>query len=371
MKISAKSKKILFASTVCAFLATSCLTTTNTEGTTEESSKEKSEITEKQEEKTPEKKNEKTETSSTKQESEKSEPAKTDSSETVALLEKDDKGSKTEVPPQPVVQEKVKTAFDEYQEKVSGITLSAVSSPKETIKSRAFASPFAISVTNEDGSPVSDFEISVVYPSSKSNGDVVFSETSVVSDASGRASFAAAVPSFACNSAVKFYPKGDMKDEQISKAASDLTVQIPYKVRTNLRNSGGIIAVIDYNQSGTPLLSNTLSSSSLLTSLMKLGFTGVGNSNSTINSAVIKGDRKGVYTATKNLVGSNASFVIYGTIKYNEDASGLIGEATALSLSDGSVLCRASKTASLKGTTLASARNVIADYFASVLNYGL
>ena len=303
-------------------------------------------------------------------------PADTASSEKIALLEKNNENTKpaaeektAPVPETPKVVEK--TAFELYQSKVGGLTLAALSSPKETINKKAFAAPFSVSVKDAAGAPVSGLELSVVYPTEKSDGTVVLAETAVVSDASGTASFTAQTPSFACNSVVKFYPKGDVSDAQIAKSASEHTVEIPYKVRTNLRNSGGIIAVIDYNQNGTPLLSNTLSSSNLLTSLMRLGFTGIGNSNSTINNAVVKGDKNAVYRETKNLVGSHSSFVIYGTIKYNADATGLIGEATALSLSDGSVLCRASKTASLSGSNLATARKEIADYFASVFNYGL
>lgn len=372
MIISTNSKRILFASAACAFLAASCVSTPNQSGETEETKKETSATTEKETEKPAEKKDEPANNqSSGKSDEKKPQTPATDSSDKTALLEKDDKEAKISENTPPVTPVKVKTAFEEYQEKVSGISISVVSSPKEVIKTKSFASPFSVSVTGSDGTPVSGLELTVVYPSSKSNGDVVFGETSVVSDESGHASFSAGAASFACSSSVKFYPKGDIKDEKIAKAASDLTVEIPYKVRTNLRNSGGIIAVLDYNKSGTPLLSNTLSSSKLLTSLMRLGFTGVGNSNSTINNAVVKGDKNAVYKETKALVGSRSSFVIYGTIKYNSDASGLIGEATALSLSDGSVLSKASKSVSLEGTNLDSARNAIAEYFASVFNYGL
>lgn len=365
------SRKLFLISAACAALSFSCESTSKVTANTdsaapaekvEETKKENTKPAEKKKQEEPAK--QKTEPEQKKSEEPKKENTKPateskTSKDDITLLEKTEPAKKEQTP------------AELYQEKTDGLKLSVASSPKETQKSKAFASPFTVSVKDSSGKAVSNLDLTVLYPSSRKNGEIEFSESKITSDANGNASFTAPVPAYAFDSVVKFFPAGDMKNKDIAEKAKSVTAEASYKVKTNLRNSGGIIAVLDYTKKGEVILSRTDSSSSLLMALMKLGFTGIGNSNSTINNAVIKGNQNNIYKATKDLVGSKSAFVVYGTVKYNEDATSLIGEITALSLKDGSVMYKSGKTVPLTGSDITKARNALAEYFAASLNYGL
>ena len=270
---------------------------------------------------------------------------------------------------------KTSSALDEYKRKIDGISVKALATPKDAIRGKNFASDFVVSVSKSDGSPVSGLEFTVLYPINKSvakdgTTEIKFEEKTIASSEDGKVTFTSPTPTKTFDSTVRFFPKGDMTNAKIAEAAKTVTAEIPYKVRTDLRNSGGIIAYIDFDKNGNAS-ANSISSSNLLTALMKLGFTGVGNSNSTINNAVIKGTQDDVYKSTKNLVGSKSAFVAYGTVKYADNGNSLAGEISVLSLADGSLLHKASKTVSLVGSDITKARKALAEYFASEIYYGI
>lgn len=267
-----------------------------------------------------------------------------------------------------------------YAQKLASVKMSLASTPKETTKGKAFASPYIIQIVDQEEKPVELFELSVVYPSSKENGNIVFAEAAITTNSEGKASFLPPVPEFSFNSEISFFPNGNMEDAEIARIAKENTIKAAYKVQTNLKYSGGVIAIVDYNQNGKANMTNSISSSNILMSLMKLGFRGIGNID--LSSQVVAGNNAKIYEKTKALVGNTSKFLIFGTIKidsYEKSADGitykLTGEISCMDLTNGNITFASTDTVSYtdKNDWLAldTARKELATRIATEIKYGI
>ncbi len=279
-----------------------------------------------------------------------------------------------------LIKEEVPSAVDIYKKKVEGVKLTSVSSPKETVKNKAFASPFVVSVTDGEDKALSGFEVTVMYPVSKEGDKVTFEKQSLVSDSEGKVSFTSPVPVQSFNSSVIFAPAFDEKDELIYELSMLHSVALPYMVKTNLVWNGSI-CLVDFDQKGKPLTSSSQSSSNLLKQLMMLGFSGIGNADFT--SQVLNGDSNTVYKAAKNLMGNSSSFLIYGTVKYDSPVQksenlykcDLTAEITCISMKSGSILYTTEQKVSVTDksdwSAVNSAKTEIAKQIALSVKYGM
>ena len=267
-----------------------------------------------------------------------------------------------------------------YEQKVKSVSLKLISEPKQTTNGKIFTSPYVIEVNSPEGIPVESFELSVLYPASRENENVIFAETAITSDSEGKASFLPPVPEFSFNSQVTFFPKGDMTDAQIAKIASENTIKAPYQVQTNLKSAGGIIAIVDFNQNGKAITSNPISSSNLLMSLMKLGFTKIGNID--LTNQVLVGDDAKIQAKAKSIVGNNSNFLIYGTVKIDSNEKTdegfsytITGNIKSMNIKSGEVTFAIEKTISVTDkndwNALATARKMLADELANEIKFGI
>ena len=280
-----------------------------------------------------------------------------------------------EVPAEP-------TEYELYKNKIDGLSLRLVSAPKATTKGRAFTSPFSVKVTKSvDGTPAEGVELLAVYPVSRKGDEIQYGETKITSNGNGTANFTPPVPKIAVNGTVSIFPAGDISNEEIRAAAKLSEVTAAYQVRSNLLQSGGCIALVDYAQNGSPITNNSVSSSNLLTELMKKGFVRIGNIDFT--KEVDSGDKATVYAAAKPMIGSSSSYLIFGTVKYEqvitqvEDGYSctLVGDVTCMNMKDGSVLYHTTKSASALDAkdwnVLPKARAELAAQLAEAIYYGL
>lgn len=279
----------------------------------------------------------------------------------------------------PVEAVKVSSASEIYSQKISGLTFTLLSSPKQTTKGKIFTEPYTIEVKDSEGKPVEAFEISVSYPSSRRNGLIEFAETAVTTDSEGKAKFLPPVPEYSFNSEVSFFPKGDMSDAEIAGIAKAHTIKAAYKVQTNLKSAGGTLAVVDFNQNGKAITSNPISSSNLLMTLMKLGFTRIGNAPQEVSDAVIQDNKEKVYARAKSIA---PSFIIFGTVKIDSNeksADGstytLTGSVKAMDSKTGEITFATDKTVSVTDkndwNALANARKQLAEQIADEIKYGI
>lgn len=272
------------------------------------------------------------------------------------------------------------TESELYAKKLASVKISLASTPKETTKGKIFTSPYTIQVVDNEEKPVELFELSVIYPSSREDGKIVFAETAITTDSEGNASFLPPAPEFSFNSEISFFPKGNMEDAEIARLAKENTIKAPYKVQTNHKYSGGVIAIVDYNQNGKANMTNSISSSNILMSLMKLGFRGFGNID--ISAQVVSGDNAKIFQKTKTLVGNGSKFLIFGTIKidsYDKSADGVTykvtGQISCMDLTDGKISFATTETVSYtdKNDWLAldTARKELATRIATEIKYGI
>ncbi|MCR4822556.1 MAG: hypothetical protein K5873_06755 [Treponema sp.] len=282
-------------------------------------------------------------------------------------------------------QEILPTESELYLQKVKSVKLTLLSTAKETIKGRIFTSPYTIKVESDQGSPLPSFEISVIYPSKRENGLVVFAETAITSDADGKAEFLPPQPDYSFNSEISFYPKynsnaGEEELAKIKQIACENTIKAPFMVQTNLKSAGGVIGVVDFNKNGKAITSNPVSSSNLLITLMKLGFTRIGNID--ITNQVIMDDEGKILSKTKEVVGNSSKYLVYGTVKIDsietrEDGVtyNLTGAIKGMNLSNGEITFATESKVSVSDKSdwnaLANARKALADKLAKEIKYGI
>lgn len=271
------------------------------------------------------------------------------------------------------------TAAELYSQKVNSCTITLLSSPKQTTKGRIFTEPYTLEVKNAEGQPIESFELFLLYPSSRVNGEIHFEQTMVSTDSEGKASFLPPVPEYSFNSEVSFFPKGDMNDPEIAKIASEHTVKAPFKVQTDLKAAGGTIAVVDFNQNGKAILSNPVSSSNLLMTLMKLGFTKIGNAPQDVSEAVIQNDESKIFARARAIA---PSFIIFGTVRIDSNEKTeegctctLTGSIKSMNSKTGEVTFSTVKTVSVTEkndwNALANARKLLAEQIAGEIKYGI
>ena len=214
------------------------------------------------------------------------------------------------------------TASELYAKKIAATKITLLSSPKETTKTKIFTAPYLLKIEDAEGKAIESFELSVIYPAKRQDGEIVFTETLITSDSEGIASFLPPVPEFSFNSEISFYPKYEKENLsetellKINKIAEENAVKAAFKVQTNLKAAGGALALVDFNQNGKAITSNPISSSKLLMTLMKLGFVRIGNAPQEISDAVIRGDEKKIYSLGKAIV---PSFLIFGSVNIDSD----------------------------------------------------
>lgn len=204
-------------------------------------------------------------------------------------------------------------AFKQLEDRVTSITDTVskkiLSAPKAIIKGNEFNSPFSVQyVYASSKNPIKDLPVTITYPADedRSRGRKISVNTKTNE-----------------NGIVEFVPKSTkwaQKDEvtfAVSGINSDLSVSLPYVITSNLRTSGGSIALVDYNKDGVTTKNSSISSSKLLALLMKNGFVRIGNSE--FLKPVMNDDGEAVQKAAIALFGnSRTTFLIYGTIKYDE-----------------------------------------------------
>ena len=93
------------------------------------------------------------------------------------------------------------------------------------------------------------------------------------------------------------------------------SIDLPYLVATNMKASGGSIAIVDFTKAGKPITSNSETSSAVLTELIKKGFTRIGNCDF-VNEVASKNDAA-VQRSASELFGKSVTYLIYGTVKYD------------------------------------------------------
>ena len=275
----------------------------------------------------------------------------------------------------------------QFKELLQEVELTVDSTPRETVKGKAFSSAYKIKATNADGQPASQLSVTVEYPESRNEQSVSYQKAAIVTDANGEAQFEPPVPTFAISDKVLFYPMPPASDPELVRLASEAAAEAPWKVKSNLTSRSGIlVSIVDYKQNGSILIGNGTqpSAQALTANLWRANLMGAQNAD--FHNSIDADDPARIRSDALKQLGGNSlfKFVVYGRVKYAsgvaKDADGYYtvtfnGDLGALNIASGEVLLKTAKTVTVKDKSewkvIDTARQEMAKLFCEELIYSL
>ncbi len=267
-----------------------------------------------------------------------------------------------------------------FKELVDSLDLEITTRPTKTVYSnKNFDSPYVVTVTGKDG-PAKDLDITVSYPSARTNDTVTFNNIQLKTDSEGKISFKPEKTGFAVKSEVTFYPTPISSNSSVVQASYNAAVKAPYVVKSSyVTYPYGILYVYDFNEKGRPTTNNF----TLLQSLRNAGVS-VGNSpvsdTSYFNKSVAE-----LYTANHNIVGNMYNFLVIGSFKYAEPAIEdaekatatvkLVADLTCVDMKNGNIIYKTSfeesATDKSKWNAEQKCRKLLAEKATDAIIYGM
>lgn len=267
-----------------------------------------------------------------------------------------------------------------FKELLNSFELKVVSKPNPkriVYTGMQFKEPYVISVTNEDG-PVSNFDITVSWPTSRTNNTIIYNSINIKTDENGKISFLPEASNIAVKDKISFYPTPISSSPSIIQAAFSAGIELPFVIRSNfVTYPGGILFVYDFNEKGTPGTNNF----SLLQILRNEGIN-AGNAPISDTSYFNKPLQE-LYQECKDIVEDAANFMIFGSFKYAEPAKEteigisctITADITCINMKDGSTLYKTvitdTATDKTKWNAEQKCRSTLAEKVADEIIYGM
>ena len=264
----------------------------------------------------------------------------------------------------------------EFIKKLSDIDIKLLSSPKPIFQTQNFKTPYTVLVEDSNG-PVSDFDITVSFPSSKTKDSVIYETVQLKTDSEGKISFKPKTPEFALKDKVTFYPSPVNSTQAMVNASYDLAVTAPYLVKSSNLWYQGILYVYDFNENGKP----TSNSTQLLTTLRNSGVN-VGNAPISSTSYYDK-PMSQLYKDCFAIVGNSCRFLVAGSIKFAEPVKEtengftctLNADISCFNMKNGEELCAFQITETVSNLNrykaISECKNLLAEKIAEEIMYGM
>lgn len=264
----------------------------------------------------------------------------------------------------------------EFIKKLSDIDIKLLSSPKPIFQTQNFKTPYTVLVEDSNG-PVSDFDITVSFPSSKTKDSVIYETVQLKTDSEGKISFKPKTPEFALKDKVTFYPSPVNSTQAMVNASYDLAVTAPYLVKSSNLWYQGILYVYDFNENGKP----TSNSTQLLTTLRNSGVN-VGNAPISSTSYYDK-PMSQLYKDCFAIVGNSCRFLVAGSIKFAEPVKEtengftctLNADISCFNMKNGEELCAFQITETVSNLNrykaISECKNLLAEKTAEEIMYGM
>ena len=264
----------------------------------------------------------------------------------------------------------------EFIKKLSDIDIKLISSPKPIFQTQNFKTPYTVLVEDSNG-PVSDFDITVSFPSSKTKDSVIYETVQLKTDSEGKISFKPKTPEFALKDKVTFYPSPVNSTQAMVNASYDLAVTAPYLVKSSNLWYQGILSVYDFNENGKP----TSNSTQLLTTLRNSGVN-VGNAPISSTSYYDK-PMSQLYKDCFAIVGNSCRFLVAGSIKFAEPVKEtengftctLNADISCFNMKNGEELCAFQITETVSNLNrykaISECKNLLAEKIAEEIMYGM
>ena len=264
----------------------------------------------------------------------------------------------------------------EFIKKLSDIDIKLISSPKPIFQTQNFKTPYTVLVEDSNG-PVSDFDITVSFPSSKTKDSVIYETVQLKTDSEGKISFKPKTPEFALKDKVTFYPSPVNSTQAMVNASYDLAVTAPYLVKSSNLWYQGILYVYDFNENGKP----TSNSTQLLTTLRNSGVN-VGNAPISSTSYYDK-PMSQLYKDCFAIVVNSCRFLVAGSVKFAEPVKEtengftctLNADISCFNMKNGEELCAFQITETVSNLNrykaISECKNLLAEKIAEEIMYGM
>ncbi len=205
----------------------------------------------------------------------------------------------------------IETTINEY---LDDVEFEKVSAPPATTKGKAFKSAFSVKLVSKEGKVnPNKLKYTVTYPVVDGDGKKTTATQTLEPSEDGTIEFTSPAFAGAISSSATF--KVELPENLYKDFANAPSIDLPYLVATNMKASGGSIAIVDFSKAGKPITSNSETSSAVLTELIKKGFTRIGNCDF-VNEVVSKNDAA-VQRSASELFGKSVTYLVYGTVKYD------------------------------------------------------
>ncbi|OJF77762.1 MAG: hypothetical protein BKP49_01955 [Treponema sp. CETP13] len=205
--------------------------------------------------------------------------------------------------------------LEKYKNKTKNILISPLSSPSEIMKGKTFDSLFTFGLTDSNNMPLENLSVTISYPSFSANGIVSFATEELMTDSRGTVSFKAPLIEFACDDFVSCYITPELMDDEVANYIQKTATKIPFKVHTDKIWNVFSVSILDYTEAGTPITSNSLTSSAILQEMYTKHLS-VGNSDWV--SEIDSDDNILLYKHAKSLFGNTIGYLIHGKLTYLE-----------------------------------------------------
>lgn len=264
-----------------------------------------------------------------------------------------------------------------FEKSLKNIKIEIVSSPKFTTANRKFALPYTLKVT-ENEEPVSEYKISISYPSSKNDNIISYTVIDTITDTNGKLIWTPDVPTFSADDKVTFYPTPVSSSSFAKQKAFELAVTAPYRVRSSYTTAMGVLYAYNINEKGRANGNNFELLQNLRTKY------GINIGNSPIGeSTYVNKDISELYKATYSIVGGTYKFMISAFFRHEsepvEDENGVTVRMTAeincVDMKDGNIIYKTSVSESAteknKWTAEQKCKTVLAEKAAEAIVYGM
>ena len=265
-----------------------------------------------------------------------------------------------------------------YIESLANIKLDFIQIPKTASYNKNFSSSYKLSVTDSLGAPLSEFAVTMFYPSTRNGVELEYTKVELFSNEEGIVEFTPEPIKCGINDFIIAYPTPAFESDDVYNACLNIAAKAQIKVRSDIVNKGCLLFIWDFNEKNRPVNN----SYEILSELRSYGITLSGNAP--VNeSSYIGTDINKLYKQNYEIVEDAYGYLICGTIKFVEPVSQvddaynckMIAEITAVNMKNGNVQIEKTFTKETTGknwtAVTSDCKEALAQVICEELVYGL
>lgn len=259
---------------------------------------------------------------------------------------------------------------------LNDVAIKFTTTPKITNVNRAFNSPYTFTVT-KDGTPVSDYPVTISYPSAKAE-NISYSKIDVVTTEDGSYTFTPEKPVFAAATKLTVYPTPLTDSEELLNAVLEHKAEADWKVKSDIITKGAVLFIWDFNEKNRPINN----SYDVLSEFRTRGMTMVGNAPVNETSYIGK-SLNTLYKENYEIIEDAYGYLIVGTIKFTKPVEAcddgylcsLIADIQAVNMKNGKKIFESTFTHEATGANwnkcVTKCKEELAKEIVDALVYGL